>query len=294
MLRRNSRALRRIFSMKYHTKFIKAAVLSAVCTASSAFAADETVDTVVATVNGTDITLGHVIAARIDLPQEYQALDDVQLFNGILDQIVQQELLKQSVSDIDTTLALKIENETRVIVASSAIEALAANAVTDEALQKAYDVKYANFETGPEFNASHILVETEEEAAALIAELEDGADFAELARTKSTGPSGPNGGNLGWFGIGMMVAPFEAAVTEMDAGDVSIPVQTQFGWHVIKLLETRIPDAPSLDDARGELAEELQQAAVQDGLASLTDGASVERTEGISPASMRNDALLAD
>ena len=75
----------------------------------------------------------------------------------------------------------------------------------------------------------------DDEAKAIVEELKGGADFAATAREKSTGPSGPGGGSLGWFGAGAMVPEFETAVAAMEAGDISDPVQTQFGWHVIKL-----------------------------------------------------------
>ena len=138
---------------------------------------------------------------------------------------------------------------------------------------------------GKEFNAAHILVETEEEAKALKAELDGGADFATLAKEKSVGPSGPNGGDLGWFGVGMMVKPFEDAVVGLEPGQVSDPVQTQFGWHVIKLNETRDAAAPSLDEKREELEGELRSAAVESHVRELTEGAEiVKMVDGIDPA----------
>lgn len=280
--------------MKYHTKVIAAAIFGALAISNSARAEEMTANTVVATVNDTEITLGHVIAARGTLPPQYQELEDSQLFKGILDQIIQQELLKQSAGDLSTAVELQIENEQRIVIAGAALQAIASSAVTDEALKTAYDAKYADFEPGREFSAAHILVETEEEAKELVTALEGGADFAALAKEKSTGPSGPNGGDLGWFGLGMMVAPFEQAVLTLEAGEVSAPVQTQFGWHVIKLNESRLKNAPSLDDERDELASGIEEAAIRDNLAALEAAATVERTADIDPALLRNDALIND
>jgi peptidyl-prolyl cis-trans isomerase C len=280
--------------MKYHTKVIAAAIFGALAISNSARAEEMTANTVVATVNDTEITLGHVIAARGTLPPQYQELEDSQLFKGILDQIIQQELLKQSAGDLSTAVELQIENEQRIVIAGAALQAIASSAVTDEALKTAYDAKYADFEPGREFSAAHILVETEEEAKELVTALEGGADFAALAKEKSTGPSGPNGGDLGWFGLGMMVAPFEQAVLTLEAGEVSAPVQTQFGWHVIKLNESRLKNAPSLDDERDELASGIEESAIRDNLAALEAAATVERTADIDPALLRNDALIND
>ncbi|HFQ15592.1 MAG TPA: peptidylprolyl isomerase, partial [Rhodobacteraceae bacterium] len=190
-----------------------------------------TADTVLATVNGDAITIGHLIATRSALPEQYQALPDEVLFEGILEQLIQQTLLSQASGELSRRTQLELENERRALIAGEKIDEITAEALTQEALQAAYDAQYANAEPVPEYNASHILVETEEEAKAIIGELENGADFAELAKEKSTGPSGPNGGALGWFSEGMMVAPFEAAVIGLEPGQVSpAPVQTQFGW----------------------------------------------------------------
>ncbi|KZY52167.1 peptidylprolyl isomerase [Sulfitobacter sp. KE29] len=248
-------------------------------------------DTVVATVNDTEITLGHMIVARASLPQQYQQLPEDVLFKGLLDQLVQQTALADSFSgELPPRVTLSLENETRSLTAGEAIEGVMAEPVSDEELQAAYDAQYSDAEPEPEFNASHILVETKEEADAIKAELDGGADFAELAKEKSTGPSGPGGGSLGWFGPGMMVPAFEETVAGMEAGSVSDPVETQFGWHVIKLNETRTAEAPALEDVREELETQIRQTKVQEAIESLTDSAEVDRSaaEGIDPSVLNN------
>jgi peptidyl-prolyl cis-trans isomerase C len=236
-------------------------------------------DSVVATVNGTDITLGHMLMVRSSLPQQYQELPDEVLWDGILDQIVQQTVLSQQDTDEENRrIQLALENERRALLAAQVIEGLVAEGVTDEAIQQAYEEKYAESDSGVEFNASHILVETEEEAATIVEQLNDGADFAEVASEKSTGPSGPNGGELGWFGAGMMVPEFEAAVQDMEVGEISEPVQTQFGWHVITLNETRDKAAPALEEVRQEIETELSQGVVAGKIQELTSNADVTRT----------------
>jgi len=226
-------------------------------------AQDADADTVVATVNGTEITVGHMIVARATLPDQYKQLPDDVLFRGILDQLIQQTALSASLTtEPPKRVELSLENERRSLLAGEVVETVLAEDVSEEALQAAYDEKYAAVDASEEYNASHILVETEEEAKAIKEQLDGGADFAEMAKEKSTGPSGPNGGALGWFGTGMMVPPFEAAVIAMKPGDISDPVKTQFGWHIVTLLETRKKEAPSLDEVREELMQEDRKSVV--------------------------------
>ena len=258
-------------------------------------AAAQDADTVVATVNGVEITVGHMIVARATLPQQYQQLPDEVLFQGILDQLVQQEALRQSYEgELPARAKKSLENETRSLTAGEAVEEIMADAVTPTSVQEAYEELYANQAPGEEYNASHILVGTEEEAATLVTELEGGADFATLAKEKSTGPSGPGGGELGWFGTGTMVAEFETAVVDLEAGEVSAPVQTQFGWHVIKLNEKRLKDVPTISEVREELEQKVRQDAVQVAIEALVAEAEVDRSgaDGINPQILRDISVV--
>jgi len=254
----------------------------------------QTADTVVATVNGTDITLGHMIVLQQRLPEQYQELTDQVLFDGILEQLIQQTALGQQVGEMNKRAQLIMDNERRALMAGEMIDKLAKEAVTDDALQSAYAAAYADITPEVEYQASHILVETEDEAKALIEQLNGGADFATLAQEKSTGPSGPNGGALGWFGAGMMVPEFETAVVALKVGEISPPVQTQFGWHVVILTDTRQKDAPSLDDVREELADNIRQEAVQKMIDDVTASAQITRPEpgSIDPTLLRNSDLV--
>ncbi len=251
-------------------------------------------DMVVASVNGTDITLGHLIVARARLPQQYQELPDDMLLSGLLDQLIQQIAIAETIEDgLSMGSELALENERRAFLAGEALSAIAEGAVTDEALQTLYDERYASADPSQEYNAAHILVETEEAAQEVKTALDGGADFAELARERSTGPSGPNGGDLGWFEKGMMVEPFEQAVVALEPGQISDPVETQFGWHVVKLNEVRLKEAPAIDDVRAELEEELQRQAVEDAVTAATDGAEITRNdEGLDPTVLRNLDLV--
>lgn len=270
-----------------HLKYISVfAIVTAFSTPLHA-EGDLSLSSVMATVNGTEITLGHMVVAKATLPEQYQQLPDDVLFPGILEQLVQQTALQQSYDgELPAQVALALENERRSLIAGEAIEDILQTAVTEQALQTIYNATYANTEGGTEYNASHILVESEEEAQALVNALREGADFATTARESSTGPSGPGGGSLGWFGTGAMVPAFEAAVIALDVGTISEPVQTQFGWHVIKLNETRQAEAPTLEDVRTELEQQVRNAAVTTALEALTGQGNVDQSgaEGVDPS----------
>ena len=277
-------------------KSILLATAASLAISGSAIAQDADADTVVATVNGTEITLGQLIVSRAQLPQQYLQLPDDVLYDGLLDQLIQQQLLADTVESTPRHVALALVLEERSLLAGQAIEDVSLEAVTDEAIAAIYESRFGAAEPEPEFDASHILVETEEEAIAIIARLESGADFATTAQEVSTGPSGPSGGALGWFGMGMMVPEFEAAVVDMEIGAISAPVQTQFGWHVIKLNNTREKPAPDIDTVRSELASEIQEQAITETIDSLLETAEIVRPEGIEidPAVLQNIDLLKD
>jgi peptidyl-prolyl cis-trans isomerase C len=262
---------------------------------SSSLAAEEAnLDTVVATVSGTELTIGHMLDVKRQLPEQYQTLEGSVLFNGIIDQLIQQELLSGTITDDPSWLGTAMENQRRNILSSVVINALRANAITEDTLQTAYASKFPEGSGEQEYKASHILVETEQEVRDLLVMLDDGADFGGLATEHSIGPSGPRGGDLGWFGKGQMVTPFENAVMGMDAGTYVGPVQTQFGYHLIFLNDRRVTAPPPFEDVRGELEVEIQNAAVEDHLRGLIANADVVMSDGtIDPSVLSTLDLMA-
>ena len=261
---------------------------------SPVWAEGETAATVVATVNGVDITLGQMIALKETLPEQYQSLPDDVLFKGILDQLVQQEALAQSVPNLTSRETARLANDRRGYVSGVAIEGIVKIAVTDEALQAAYDKRFEDAAPQTEYNAAHILVDSEEKANDLKTKLAGGADFAELAKANSTDTgSGANGGDLGWFGLGMMVKPFEDAVIAAKVGEVSGPIKTDFGWHLILVKETRVAAKPTLDELRDELASEIENTAIEAKVKELTAAAKITKPgEAIDPTLLKNTALI--
>ncbi|MAT64242.1 MAG: hypothetical protein CMN57_01195 [Gammaproteobacteria bacterium] len=166
-----------------------------------------------------------------------------------------------------------------LMVNMAARQYLQRHPVTEDDIQAAYE-ELAASQTGNEYRARHILVDSREEAEAVIARLNDGADFAELAKTESTGPTGPRGGDLGWFSPDRMVKEFSEAVQQMDKGEhSSTPVQTQFGWHVIKLEDTRKAQAPALEEVREQIVNQLNNQRLSEYMAELRKEAKIETNE---------------
>jgi peptidyl-prolyl cis-trans isomerase C len=157
-------------------------------------------------------------------------------------------------------IAAQIELQKHGIVAQAVASEFFANTVaTEDEILAEYN-EQVKLAPPLQFKARHILVESQGEAVAVIAQLNEGADFAELAKEKSTGPSGPNGGDLGWFSPNQMVEPFSKAVEALADGQYSsVPTQTQFGWHVILREESREAEAPTLDSVRDNIQTVVQQ-----------------------------------
>ncbi len=259
-----------------------------------AAAQDATAATVLATVNGVEITLGDLITSRNALPDQYKTLPDDVLFKGLLDQLVQQEALMQSLGETLTkkdTLALA--DQRRNYLSNVALGAGIATAVTEQAIQAAYDAKYKEAAPTLEYHAAHILVDSAEKAADLLKQIEGGAAFADVAKANSTDGSAASGGDLGWFGTGAMVKPFEDAVIAATIGEVAGPVQTDFGWHLILVSETRNSTAPTLADVHDEIGAELQKTAMAEFIKSVTDAAQITRNNtAIDPAVIKDLTLL--
>ncbi|NDV02687.1 peptidylprolyl isomerase [Pseudoroseicyclus tamaricis] len=257
---------------------------------------DLSADTVIASVDGVEITLGQMIIARSQLPQQYQQLPPDVLFDGVLTQLIQQQALSATMEEEPARVRIALENQRRSLMAGEALTSFLDSAVSEDAVRAAYDESFAESGGALEYNASHILVPTQEEAADVISRLEGGEEFATLATELSQDPgSGQNGGNLGWFGAGMMVEPFQAAVETLEVGEVSGPVESQFGWHVIQLNETREQTPPAYEEIAGEIEAQLQEEAINSYLTELTESAEVDRPEpGTYPADVLNDLTLLD
>jgi peptidyl-prolyl cis-trans isomerase C len=174
--------------------------------------------------------------------------------------------VKASLAEIDAAVDVQRAH----IIARALIQDRLENAeVSDQELEKVYNAEYVDA-PHQEFKARHILLDTEDEAKAIIDELKKGGDFAELAKTKSTGPSKSVGGDLGWFSPDQMVPSFSAAVAGLkDSAYSTNPVKTQFGWHVILREASRELATPKLQDIKDEVARKVRTAKLTEYIQNL-------------------------
>ena len=149
------------------------------------------------------------------------------------------------------------------------------NAVTEDAAKKIYDEKIATMKPEQEIHARHILVATEDEAKKVAERLKNGEDFATVAKEVSK-DAGAEGGDLGFFTRGQMLKPFEDAAFALDVGQISAPVQTQFGWHIIKVEEKRDQPLPTFDQVKETIMGQLVQQKAQEVVSGLRDTAKID------------------
>ncbi|MDO5611685.1 MAG: peptidylprolyl isomerase [Paracoccus sp. (in: a-proteobacteria)] len=271
------------------------AVTTAVTTMLAAPAIAQDADTVVATVNDTPITLGQMIAMKQGLHDQAAAnLPDQALWDLMLDQLIRTTAVAQlGESGMTARDKARLELERRAYLASAALEKVAGVEIGDADITAAYQSMFGEAAPMTQYSAAHILVETEAEAQDIRRQLADGADFGQLARERSQDPaSGANDGELGWFSADQMVAPFAEAVKSLQKDQISDPVQSDFGWHVIRLDDTRLAEAPKLDQIRPQLVAQLRREKVDAEVQRIVSEAAVDRTEGLTPSLINNTEFL--
>lgn len=268
------------------------AVIAVPLLSAPVLAQDSEADSVVATVNGQPITLGQMIVMRQSMADPNMAnLPDRALWDMMLDQLIRQTAVAAA-GEENAGVRAQLELQRRNTLASAAVTQMAEAEPTDDEIRATYDRMFATTEPVTEYNAAHILVETEEQATSAKERLDAGEEFGDVAEQLSTGPSGPNRGDLGWFTPDQMVEPFAAAVTGLEPGGISEPVQTQFGWHVIRLNETRLREAPGLEEVREQISQMVLRERVEGEIERLVTGADIQKTEGVDPARMNAVDLL--
>lgn len=240
-----------------------------------------TPETVVATVAGQPITEADLSFAAEDLTQELSQMPPEQRKPFLLRVLIDMKVMASAGRDAGMAQTPLFQQRLKYLEDRALRRAYFADAIaggiTEEGVRAEYDKFVADFKPAEEIRASHILVKTEEEANAVKAELDGGADFATVAKEKSIDPGAANGGDLGFFGPGMMVAPFETAAYALtDIGQISEPVQSQFGWHVIKLEEKRQSTPPAFERVAGQLQQQLLMKTFDDTVAKLMDGVAID------------------
>ncbi|WP_428648872.1 peptidylprolyl isomerase [Roseibium sp.] len=238
-------------------------------------------DDVVAKVGDAEITEADIAFAARDIGKELQRFPPTQWRQLLLDAVVDMELLAQAARaegiDQDPDFKKQLEFLELQALRNAYLAQKVAGSVSEDEVKAAYEKEFADFEGPEEIRARHILVKEKAEAEALIKDLDGGADFAELAREKSTGPSGPNGGDLGYFAKGQMVPAFQDAAFALEPGAYTKePVETQFGWHVIKLEDKRRQEKPALEQVEAGLRQKLIRERYDAKMAELKETVSVE------------------
>jgi peptidyl-prolyl cis-trans isomerase C len=184
----------------------------------------------------------------------------------------------------------RIEFERNKAMMEALLQDAGKAAMTDEALHKVYDEAIKQTPNEEEVHARHILVATEGEAKDIEAQLKNGADFAALAKQKSKDPGAAEGGDLGYFTKEQMVPEFAEAAFKLDKGQISDPVKTQFGWHIIKIEDKRIKPTPTFDEVKGQLQNYVARRAQAELVENLRKSATIERLD--QPAKQPNPSAL--
>jgi len=271
-----------IFVGVYGKDYIQSRSSSA-SVATSEVSAEAPVDnsgkTVAATVDGTEIYKEDVLVTIQKLGVKEADLEKV--YPVVLNQLVTDKLMtaaveKSGITKSDAYVAKKKELESQ-LAKTMLFEKIVSDKITEADLKKEYDKIKASNEGKKEARASHILVKTEEEAKQVIADLKKGADFAELAKQRSVDNTAEKGGDVGYFAKGEIVEPFADAAFALKVGQYTVtPVQTELGWHVIKLVDLRDRKVPAFEDVEASLRSGVSQKMVLDTVKAMREKADIK------------------
>ncbi|ADJ24978.1 PpiC-type peptidyl-prolyl cis-trans isomerase [Hyphomicrobium denitrificans ATCC 51888] len=238
-------------------------------------------DKVVATIDGKPITEGDLAVAESEIGSDMGTMPGPQKRTSLLEFLIDNQLFAEAGEkakldqgpDFETRLAYLKRRALRELYFEKVIK----GSVSDADARKIYDDQVKLLKPEEEVSARHILVETEEQAKELKAKLDKGADFAQLAKENSKDPgSKDDGGNLGYFGHGQMVPQFEEVVFKLKKGEVSAPVKTQFGWHLVKLEDSRTKQPPAFEIVKDRIAQSLLLQKAQKTATELRANAKIE------------------
>ncbi|TKW61756.1 MAG: peptidylprolyl isomerase [Blastochloris viridis] len=275
------------------TLVLRKGLLAVVAASALALAAcgggdkDEQTGATLASVNGAAVKESRVDEQLSQIPAALMQGREADVKRQILDRVIDQELVAQEAKRLKITsdeeykkqLAL-VENQ---LQANFVIAKKVSETLTTEALKQAYEASKAN-NTFPAVKASHILVPTESEANALLAQVNKD-NFAEMAKKFSKGPSAQQGGELGWFRREAMIPEFASVAFNTPVGTVAkTPVKTQFGWHVILVEDRNDKYTPPFEQMEQQLRQEMSQQVVQGYLADLRKNATITYADGVAPA----------
>jgi peptidyl-prolyl cis-trans isomerase C len=252
---------------------------------------------VVARVNGQDITEAELTFAEGEVGGEIAGLPLESRRRVLLEYLVEAHLFAEAAAKNQLGAGKEFEDRLAYYkmraLRDTFYEKKVREAVTEAQARAAYEEQIAKLTPEPEVRARHILVKTEEEAKEIVKQLKAGADFNELAKKSSDGPSAQTGGDLGYFSRGQMVKPFEDVAFSLQKGQISEPVQTEFGWHVIKVEDKRTRPLPSFDEVKDQLMASLVQTKLKSAVQDLRSSAKVDIVDPELKKAIDDDAKAA-
>ncbi|MBA2126024.1 peptidylprolyl isomerase [Hyphomicrobium methylovorum] len=244
---------------------------------SPAFAEDK----VIATIDGKPITEGDLAVAESEIGGDLGSMPGAQKRTSLLEFLIDNQLFAEAAEaeklEQSPEFATRLAYLKRRALREMYFEKTIKSSVTDADARKSYDEQVKLMPPVEEVSARHILVETEDKAKELKAQIDKGGDFAELAKENSKDPgSKDDGGNLGYFGHGQMVPQFESIVFKMKKGEVSEPLKTQFGWHLVKLEDRRTKEPPAFDVVKDRIIQSMLLQKAQKAAVALRSKAKIE------------------
>jgi len=252
-------------------------------------------DPVVARANGVDIHQSDLALAEDEvgtsMPQMPPDQKHEYLITYLADIIILSQAADQQKIGDRPDVKHRIDIERNKVLMEALMQSAGQAAVTDEAMHKVYDDAVKQMPPEQEVHARHILVATEDEAKDIEAQLKKGADFATLAKEKSKDPGAADGGDLGYFTKDQMVPEFAEAAFKLDKGQISDPVKTQFGWHIIEVEDKRIKPTPTFDEVKSQLQTYVEHRAQADLVQKLRSAANIERLDQPAPPAVDPSAL---
>jgi peptidyl-prolyl cis-trans isomerase C len=253
-------------------------------------------DPVVAKVGDAEIHASDVREAMAQLPEQYRQLPPSMLFPMLLDQMIDRKALlllaeKQGL-DKDPAVARQMSRAADGALQNALLGRVITPQITDDKIKARYDATIAGKPGEEEVHAKHILVADEATAKKIIEQLKGGADFAELAKKNSTDPGAANGGDLGWFKKGDMVPEFSSAAFALQPGKFTeTPIHSQYGWHVILLVEKRQAPPPTLDESRDQLRQGIIQEAIHKEVDEAKQGLTIQKFNADGSAPKPTDSV---
>jgi peptidyl-prolyl cis-trans isomerase C len=255
-------------------------------------------DPVLAKVNGAEIKKSDVALAEEELGASVAQMDPATKDENVLAFLIDMKIVAKAAEDKKVGDSEEFKKRLAFARNRLLMDSLLASegkaATTSDSMKKVYEEASKQISGEQEVRARHILVETEDEAKAVKAELDKGADFAELAKKKSKDPGSADGGDLGFFTKEQMVPEFSTVAFSLEPGKISDPVKSQFGWHIIKVEEKRNRKAPDFDQVKAQIENYVTRKAQADYVAKLRTEAKVERMNQPAADAAKSDAKPAD